>query len=468
MFSINRVNVLFYFLIFSSVLFKSYFPMIEQYYFQKIFVYCALLVIIMLIIKQNKVTLPLNKTTFFVVLLLSVVQFPVIFYNMYNLDIDQQLIIKKELAYIIFLIILYFHFYSIYLFKNENFNLFSILYKSIIYISIFVILINYLQLGYMVFPSLFDSIITLFANTIESKWTGSIFDESWHDFYAIDGSYVKTTLRLSGLMEEAPENASMIFMGIMPFLLGKILINIRFRNTLNGSYLEFILLLNFLLILVASRSSSGILFFVIDLFLLIYLLSRSSLKYMIFAISIISFLILSGMFFFLEGDNAGILLHFITKTVDIDNMSTNSRLAIVFATGEIFFNNMLFGIGRTVTEFAISDYLPIWSQGNKEVEFWIATNTYPQLSRFLGFIAEFGLLGFSILFYIIYRIHKKLNYLSKLKQDIQSEQVVLTFKLFIISSLIATMLSTVWFRSFYLLIFFAFVVLSNQKQSYKG
>ncbi|MEY8216027.1 MAG: O-antigen ligase family protein, partial [Colwellia sp.] len=118
-------------------------------------------------------------------------------------------------------------------------------------------------------------------------------------------------------------------------------------------------------------------------------------------------------------------------------VSNIGRLGAQYASGQIFFDNPIFGVGLGQQGFYMAEYYPSWALVSWEVEAW--SNPYygtwpPGFSLYMRLLSETGIVGLFLFFYLNYVVLKYLliMYLS----DGEGKETAILAFMTIFSSLI--------------------------------
>lgn len=218
-----------------------------------------------------------------------------------------------------------------------------------------------------------------------------------------EGFQSYSTMRLRSLGYEAPSYATFL-LSICSLLLA------RLAFSYDGKSLVLLIIASILIILTGSRGGgAGLFLMLISSVFLVYSKRNYTAK------AVLKIYTFSYLFCF------SLLLVFILSsdlTLIVDELSDDyrlisniGRLGSQYASGQIFFDNPVFGVGIGQLGFYMPDYYPAWSLFSWEIEAW--SNPYygtwpPGFSLYMRLLAEIGLVGFLLFLYMNYSMIKYL------------------------------------------------------------
>lgn len=315
----------------------------------------------------------------------------------------------------------------------KNFLDLEIFVKTL-YFSIFIMIIyGYLQIYSIVFCGLGGR--SCDGDYLQSALEGlsPLVDQGWQNEKRIT-PYPNSFLRINLFTPEAATAASLILVYVLPILLASILSGFSFlKNKLFGFSFETYFFILITPILFFTFSSSGLVtFFIIMIFLygLSFIkkdktiFSLVTLLSIIFLIVIIYTIYQLGLFSYAE--------YFVLKIFDLSVGSTNTRVALLVASMNLFTAFPL-GVGMGNHETMLINYLPYWSLGNYEILKGAATENLPTLNFWLNILTGNGIIGFVLFLLFLRSIWKKI--FTRLTYDMSgfSQFKSLSFIFFLIS-----------------------------------
>lgn len=369
-----------------------------------------------------------------------------------NVDIDA----KKLIYSLIILIICILIHYIILRIRLNNYKHITNFLKGIHLSLILVILVNLFQVGYLVYPAIFEPVINFTANNLEFQWQD--FQDSSiksQRFYA-EGTYVQTHHQLNGLTEEASTNAIMIGLIYLPFLLASLKNKYYIFGKNSDISRIYYYLAVLLLILIFTQSSMAIIVFVITMIFLLKILNISS-RLMILTII--------GLFtLFLIGLYSDLMINYIDqylyKLINFEVVSTINRYGYTIASIKTALQHP-WGVGLNFGSSYIFQNIPDWATANAEYNLWIMYDIKPLLSTFPQLCIEFGVIivGFIVVYSIqsVTRWKKALeNLLINQNQYVKAKTLFDSYRIFLCYSSILLFTNLDWYKSYYLLLYFFF------------
>ena len=360
--------------------------------------------------------------------------------------------IKQFIKLCIFLTCIFIHYFVVKLLINNMQDVRGFIRGNII--SLFIVLaISYIQLLYVIFPGLFDgfvSIIGLFENR---------FDRSWYD----NGSYVQTMERINGLNPEAGYLAAQLLIVFVPFILASIKnkVNIFSGSKRYKPTFFYLLLTSIVIILFFAKTTTGLV-----AILMIFAFFWMSLPLKRKVTTAIMFVILGsiGIVYCLSNSY---MMEILNENLfnKAQSGSAMNRSGGTIGLIIIWLKHLITGIGWDYHNFYLFENVPLWSTGNWEYHnVYLTENFYPILSIFFGWLAEFGTVCMIFIILYLNKLLKDYRLLSKQAISINHEncQMIIAIKdaahFFVYFYIIISFLSFGWSESFYLIMFFFFIV----------
>jgi len=454
------VYILLLILVLSAVFTKDYFLFMQGYYFKKIFIYFLFIIIFVQFTILRVPKINYNVTVLMLYSLLVFTQFITLFQS---IDYENQNILKNIISFILFSFIVFLHYYGLrnfYYILQEKFI--DYFFKAFYFALGIILLVNFIQLFSILIPSIFQGTEQFIANNLVLQWYRP--DPEDKRFYTIANSYVQSTHRLNGLVEETSEDVAILFVGFMPLILGKLTASLKLGYSLSQYKSTLIWYSLIILILLLSKSSSGLLFAGISILFLFYIYIRyASASTNIVVLSLFFILILS-----VTVVNIDMLNHYWSKLFDDTSVSTLSRSGVTLGLMSMSFDNLFTGVGKGMVSYSLESYIPLWSY-TYEIETWINNQGFPALSMFFWLISEYGLPLLFIIVYIFFKTYQKLKGLSNF--NTQYYIVFKSYKYFLIILFIALQSQTMIYKSLLLLVLTFYIVVGENSKytiNYQG
>lgn len=320
--------------------------------------------------------------------------------------------------------------------------------------------ITYLQLFYLIFPSLFSHVAS-FIGIFENRYS--------RDWYTA-GSYVQTLHRINGLNPESDYLAAQLLVVFVPFILASIKnkVNIFAKDRTYSAVLFYLLLLSIIIMLFFAKTSTGILAIMIIVFSYWFMVPKNRKIYSaLLVIACCGLIYLISLFvpFLKEIIN-------VTLVSKLGGDSMNTRLDGTLGLILTWIHHPVFGVGYNNHDFYLLKLIPNWLL-QKSGEFRVVYGPghfFPILSVFFGWLAEFGTLF--VIFSIVYtlKLLKDFRTICKkligIKQDDREVQFISAIKdtahYFFIYYFICSLLVFNWYESIYLIEIFFFVVIRQR------
>lgn len=284
-------------------------------------------------------------------------------------------------------------------------------------------------------------------------------EREWYE----NGSYTTTLWRINSIFQESGFFVAMICIVFMPFILSAIKnrYNILSVSSKYRSVLYYGLLINFIIILLVARSTTGLIGIVLILFIILINFKMKS-RVVIVSISLI---IMSFMYYLYQ--QGGYITALLDETIfEKGKSSLDNRIGGTIALINTSIQNLFLGVGWENTTKYLFENVPVDYKFNYEYQnIFVPTNTYPVLSVFFGYFSFFGITLTSIFFYFIYKNYKVSK---RLLQQLRDHNNYLLFKTiidaekyFLFIYLILSVFSFDWKQPYYLVIFAFYFVIRN-------
>lgn len=364
--------------------------------------------------------------------------------------------LKQFLILCTFIVCIFIYYYAVKILIHSKQNVYRFIQGNLI--ALFVILfISYIQFFYLLFPAQFAG---------AAGFIGHFFENRADRYWYYNGSYVQTIHRVNGLVSEAGFFAAKMLIVFVPFILASIKnrINLFSQKIKYNQYMYFILLISIIVILFASKSTTGMLAVAI-IFISLWLNLSNRFK----LISLLSIGMI-GVIFVLFYPKNGPIYYLLNETL-LHKSATESSINRSGGTITLIYTwlkHFFFGVGYNFHTYYLFESVPEWARHNNEyVNTFVPRHYYPILSVFLGWLVQFGAIFVGTLIVYVYKLLRDLRLICKKAKylAISDEKVKWINALkdsahyYIVFYLIIALFSFDWSDSIYLLMFFFFVVL---------
>lgn len=225
-----------------------------------------------------------------------------------------------------------------------------------------------------------------------ARWAGNS-DEVASWFYGTEG-YLYTTKRANGLYQEASIFVFFISLFVLPFyLFYRQYFSIHEKS--KAKHCTRMALL-YLLALLASKSSAGLLMFVVYSFIFSYVLRSKALL-----LSPLLILTASGLFL------SGALDKYYLKLTDLSYDSSVTRLVFAEAMLDGVLDRPILGFGKSKFSEHAYNYISLVGQSNDETQKQLDDNVFVVSVAYLGFAVDYGCLALAGLIFLIYKCLKR-------------------------------------------------------------
>lgn len=280
-----------------------------------------------------------------------------------------------------------------------------ILFLRISFLILFFICLLQLTFSLDIFESV-RNIYFKFYRYLEGGWGGA---DQW------GMPYVLMSFRLNGSTQEASTLAILISLFYLPFFLAD------FIFSSNNKIVSFLYLLLALLILVLSFSSTALLVVALSIFLVFINKKDGGLFLTLLVAMFLCFI----LFYFLSEDMIDMLVEFnpITKLSSSDDMSTNTRFALIVAALFSLLNNplnLVLGVGYGNFTAELLKFIPDWALSNQELYGYITNRDLKIHSFIIGKLYSFGLFG--MFFFFVYPILILVGNINSIKSSIDKTE----------------------------------------------
>ncbi|WP_339197962.1 hypothetical protein [Aeribacillus sp. FSL k6-2211] len=362
--------------------------------------------------------------------------------------------IKEFVKFLIFLGCILVHYVTVKMIVN-NINNIQLFIKGNGIALIISLCIVYVQFLYLLFPTVFDDIVSIIGN-FEKR-----FDRTWYD----NGSYVQTMGRINGINQESSYLAAQLLVIFVPFILSSIKnkTNIFSINSKYNPVIFYLLLISIIIILFFAKTSTGILaIFLIVFSLWISLPMKRKIKTGFL-------LVIAGFVGYFIVINSSVVMNILNEYLfdKAESGSSMNRIGGTIALIIVWLKNFIVGIGWNYHDYYLFKNVPIWTTFNYEFQnVYKAENFYPILSVFFGWLAEFGTICVLFILIYIYKLLRDFRSLSKKAKFYKNNSVNIKIldlikdsaHYFVFFYIICSLFVFDWSESIYLVMFFFFVV----------
>lgn len=361
--------------------------------------------------------------------------------------------IVGALAFVVLFCFIFLHYIIVGVLVNSKMSVVNFI-KGTYWTTISVLIVVYIQLLFLMLPSLFGPVVHFLGAFFEQK-NGYMLQ--WYS----KGSYVQTLRRVNGFFSEPAKLAAFLCIICLPFILAGMKNKYSiFNPKLNYQPIKYYSML--LLILVAllyAKTTTGI--FAIILAVGVFWLTLPRKRKTSFGIAILlSFLVLILMYFTNGAIHRLVGAYIFGK---VGGTSSDNRLGGAIALFITFLHHPILGVGQSYTDFYILHNTPAWTTHNSEYASFITVrHTFPIYSILLGWLVQYGLITCTFFFIYIIRLKKST---SKLVSKLVDHPDYLLYKTindaafyFLIFSFALLTVTFGWNESAFLIMFFFFVV----------
>jgi hypothetical protein len=317
-------------------------------------------------------------------------------------------------------------------------------YAGIIVLGCVLIAVNLVQLGYLHAPRFFDKPVQFISDHLVLQWFES------DRFYRVANSYVKSCHRLNGLYEEASENVAILFLCILPFVMGRIQAAREFVIPVRKYAFDLLVMILVFWIFVCAQASSALVFLGTALLVICWIVFKNSsiASWPFFILGVATGLLAACWY------NGEMLYAYLVKMGDFTSVSTRSRVGMTIGLFSLFADHPVFGVGKGMISASLFEHIPLWAR-TFEIDMWQAKEGFPVLSSFFGFLAEYGLVGFVFVLFVLYQTYVGLR--ESASGNLLYRQVFYSYRIFLAFLAVAVQMQVMWYKSCVLVCLFFFV-----------
>lgn len=322
--------------------------------------------------------------------------------------------------------------------------------------------ICYVQFLYLIFPRFLSRVVSFLGN-LEYR-----YKRNWY----VAGSYVQTERRINGLNPESDYLAVQFLVAFVPFILASLKnkINLFSNNIKYHASYYYTLLLGIIIILFFAKTTTGILAIGIILFALWLMIPHR--KKIVSAIVILAALALIYIVAIYNPMLKGILDTTLLNKLGGDSMldRTGGTVGLILT----WLTHPIFGVGFNYHDYYLFKYVPKWTMTSYEFRSVFGPEkSYPILSAFFGWFAEFGTVFVVFISVYVIRLLKDFRAIATIAEvaisNVYEKKMILALKdaafYFFSFYFVCALLIFNWYESIYLIVIFFFVVVRQQLKS---
>jgi hypothetical protein len=426
----------------SSFLLRDYLAFLPGYYFKKINVYVLTLVFISQVITRVEYTVRLSYLilgTFF-----AGSQVLALYCSSFD---DTGVFAYQMTSWVLFFGVIFLHYLVLKNFYRQlGARFIPCFYAGIIVMGCVLIAVNLVQLGYLHAPGIFDKPVQFISDHLVLQWFES------DRFYRVANSYVKSCHRLNGLYEEASENVAILFLCILPFVMGRMQAAREFAVPVRKYALDLLVMILVFWIFISAQASSALVFLGVALLVICWVVFKNTsiTSWPFFILALVTGLLAACWY------NGEMLYAYLVKMGDFTSVSTKSRVGMTIGLFSLFTDHLFLGVGKGMISASLFEHIPLWAR-TFEIDMWQAKEGFPVLSSFFGFLAEYGLVGFSFVLFLLYRTYVGLRECAP--GNLLYRQVFCSYRIFLVFLGVAVQMQVMWYKSCVLICLFFFVIM---------